>query len=235
VSAVNADAFASGVLPGLGAVVLCGGKSTRMGQAKAWLPFGGEPLLARVVARIAEAASPIVVVAAPDQEVPPLPAGASVVRDAVSGRGPLQGILAGLGALEGRAEAAFVSSTDAPFLDPALIRRLEELRRDGDHDVAVPRAQGHHHPLAAVYRISVRGVVKDLLDRDMRRPFFVFERSRTRFADEADLLAGDALRAADPHLWSLRNINTPEDYESALRDAAALSSARCSTDGRAAG
>lgn len=211
--------MSAGVLPGLGAVVLCGGKSTRMGRPKAWLPFGGEPLLARVVGRIAEAASPVVVVAAPDQEVPPLPAGARVVRDAVSGRGPLQGILAGLTALDGLAEAAFVSSTDAPFLHPELIRRLEALRRDGDHDVAIPRAQGHHHPLAAVYRTSVRAIVRDLLEADLRRPFFVLERCRTRFVEEADLLAGEALRAADPHLWSLRNINAPDEYEEALRDA----------------
>ncbi len=207
------------MIPGLGAVVLCGGKSTRMGRPKAWLPFGGEPLLVRVVSRIAEAASPIVVVAAPDQELPALPAGVRIVRDAVSGRGPLQGILAGLSALEGLAEAAYVSSTDAPFVHPELVRRLEVLRTEGDHDIAVPRAQGHHHPLAAVYRTSVRAVVSGLLDADLRRPFFVFERARTRFVEEPDLLAGEALRAADPHLWSLRNINAPEDYEGALRDA----------------
>lgn len=211
----------SGVIAGLGAVVLCGGKSSRMGRPKAWLPFAGEPLLSRVVRRIAEAASPIVVVAAPDQEVPPLPEGARVVRDAVTGRGPLQGILAGLDALDGLAEAAFVSSTDAPFLHPELLRRMEALRCEGDHDVAVARAQGHYHPLAAVYRVAVRAVVRELLERDKRRPFFVFEQVKTRFADEADLLAGEALREADPGLMSLRNINTPEEYEEALRALAA--------------
>jgi molybdopterin-guanine dinucleotide biosynthesis protein A len=215
------DSPSGAPIPGLGAVVLCGGKSTRMGRPKAWLPFAGEPLLSRVAGRIAAVASPIVVVAAPGQDVPPLPDGARIVRDAVSGRGPLQGILAGLGALDGLAEAAFVSSTDAPFLHPELIRRLEGLRREGDHDVAVPRAQGHFHPLAAVYRTAVRAVVQALLDADLRRPFFVFERTRARFVDEAELLAGEALRAADPGLWSLRNINAPEDYEQALRDAGA--------------
>jgi len=206
------------VVPNLAAVVLCGGKSTRMGQPKLWLPFGPEPLLARVVRRLSEAAAPIVVVAAPDQELPPLPDSVLVVRDAVSGRGPLQGILAGLGALPLHV-TAFVSSTDAPFLHPELVRRLEALRSQGDHDVAVPRAQGHFHPLSAVYRVAVRSVIADLLAHDLRRPYFVFERVRTRFADESDLLAGDALRAADPHLWSLRNMNTPDDYRAALHDA----------------
>ena len=54
-----------GRVPGLGAVVLCGGRSSRMGRPKAWLPFGDEVLLQRVVRRIAEAAWPIAVVAAP--------------------------------------------------------------------------------------------------------------------------------------------------------------------------
>lgn len=207
------------IVPGLGAVILCGGKSSRMGRPKAWLPFGGEPLLARVVRRIGEAASPVVVVAAPDQDLPPLPETVTLVRDAVSGRGPLQGILAGLTAMEGRATSVFVSSTDAPFVHPALVRRMETLRSEGDHDAAVARAQGHFHPLAAVYRTSLRALVADLLAQDLRRPYYVFERCRTRFADEPDLLAGSALREADPHLLSLRNINTPEDYAAALRDA----------------
>lgn len=208
-----------GVIAGLGAVVLCGGKSSRMGRPKAWLPFEGEALLARVVRRLADAASPIVVVAAPEQDLPPLPEGVRIVRDAVSGRGPLQGLLAGLGALAGLAEAVFVSSTDAPFVHPAFVRRLEELRAEGPHDVAIPRAGGHHHPLSAVYRVSVRAVVEEVLDRDLRRPLFVLERVNTRFVDEADLLAGGELAAADPHLRSLRNVNTPEEYEQALRDA----------------
>ncbi len=218
-SVVDRDEAAPRVVPGLGAVVLCGGESSRMGRPKAWLPFGGEPLLARVVRRLAEAASPIIVVAAPDQDLPPLPEGVLLVRDAVAGRGPLQGILAGLTTMEGRATATFVSSTDAPFLHPELVRRMETLRSEGDHDAAVARAQGHFHPLAAVYRTSLRGLVKGLLDEDLRRAKDIFERVSTRFADEPDLLSGPALREADPHLWSLRNLNTPEDYAAALRDA----------------
>jgi molybdopterin-guanine dinucleotide biosynthesis protein A len=121
--------------------------------------------------------------------------------------------------MEGLATSTFVSSTDAPFVHPELVRRMEALRSEGDHDAAVARAQGHFHPLAAVYRTSLRALVADLLAHDQRRPYYVFERVRTRFADEPDLLAGAALREADPHLWSLRNLNTPDDYAAALQDA----------------
>ena len=203
-----------GRIPGLGAVVLCGGKSSRMGSPKAWLDFGGETLLARVVGRIAEVAAPIVIVAAEGQEVPPLPGDVSVVRDPVSGRGPLVGIAAGLGALAGRAAAAFVSSTDVPFLHPALIRRLFALR-GGEYAIAVPRAQGHHHPLSAIYGVEARAEIEALLAEGRLRPFFLFERMRTLIADEPLLLEEDELRAADPDLRSLWNVNTPEEYQAA--------------------
>src|SRR5438105_4111874 len=122
-----------------------------MGQPKAWLPIGGEILLPRVVRIMSEVVSPIVVVAAPEQAVPPV--AVEVVRDGERGRGPLEGLAAGLAALQGRVEAAFLSSCDVPFLRPAFIRRLVELL--GDHAICVPHVGDYHHPLAAVYRIEV--------------------------------------------------------------------------------
>ena len=202
-------------IPDLAAIVLCGGQSSRMGSPKAWLEFDGEPLLARVVRRIAEAADPIVVVAAPGQVIPALPPAVLVVRDPVSGRGPLQGIAAGLDALAGRATMAFVSSTDVPFIHPELIRRLHALR-GGSFDIAVPRAKGHYHPLSAIYGVEARPEIEALLAADRLRPFYLFERMRTIFADEALLLEGEALKAADPELLSLENVNTPGEYEAAL-------------------
>jgi molybdopterin-guanine dinucleotide biosynthesis protein A len=207
----------SGRIPGLGGVVLCGGQSSRMGTPKAFLPFGGELLLQRVVRVIAEAAWPIVVVAAPEQEIPALPPAVTVVRDAVRGRGPLQGLAAGMEALDPALDAVFVSSTDVPFLHAALIRRLHALR-GSDHDIAVPRASGHYHPLSAIYGVGARAEIAALLAADRRRPFFLFERMRTLVADEALLLEGEELKKADPSLRSLRNVNTREEYEAALAE-----------------
>src|SRR4029077_1739846 len=91
-------------------IVLCGGMSKRMGRPKAWLPFAGELMLPRVVRLLGKVVEPIVVVAAPDQDVPPLPADVAIVRDAEKGRGPLQGLLAGLNSLQCKADAAYLSS-----------------------------------------------------------------------------------------------------------------------------
>ena len=194
----------------VGGIILCGGQSSRMGRPKAWLPFAGEPMLARVVRLLGEAVRPLVVVAAPGQDVPPLPADVVMVRDEIAGRGPLQGLKAGLEALDGRADAAYLSSCDVPFLRPAFVRRLVELL--GEHAICVPRVGDYHHPLAAVYRLDVAGTVERLLAENRLRPFFLFDAVPTR------VVQADELRDVDPDFQTLRNLNTPEDYAAALRE-----------------
>lgn len=191
-------------------IVLCGGRSSRMGRPKAWLPFGDELMLPRVVRILGEVVSPIVVVAAPGQDVPPLPTGVEIVRDPEEGRGPLQGLAAGLGALTGRADAAYLSSCDVPFLQPAFVRRMIDLL--GDHFICVPKIDDYHHPLAAVYRLEATTVAARLLAENRPRPVFLFDAVPTRVVGPVDLAD------ADPTFQSLRNLNTPEDYQAALRD-----------------
>lgn len=197
----------------IGGVVLCGGQSSRMGRPKAWLPFGVELMLPRVVRLLSEAVAPVVVVAAPGQDVPPLPSGIDIVRDPEQGRGPLQGLAAGLEALRGHAEAAYLSSCDVPFLQPAFVRRLIELL--GDHIICVPDIGGYRHPLAAVYRLEVAAVASRLLSENRLRPAFLFEEVPTR------IVGPEEMADADPTFQTLRNLNTPADYDAALGDAPA--------------
>ena len=194
----------------VGGIVLCGGKSQRMGRPKAWLPFAGELMLPRVVRLLSEVVRPIVVVAAPDQDLPSLAREVEVVRDKETGRGPLEGLLAGLRALSGRCEAAYLSSCDVPFLAPAFIQRLIDLL--DDHAICVPHVGNYHHPLAAVYRLDVSDAVQQLLQENRLRPVFLFESVATRVVSSAEL------QDVDPTFQSLRNLNTPEDYDQAVRE-----------------
>lgn len=195
----------------VGGIVLCGGRSSRMGRPKAWLPFGEELMLPRVVRILSEVVDRIVVVAAPGQDVPPLPAGVQIVRDPAEGRGPLQGLAAGLAALATEVDTAYLSSCDVPFLQATFVRRMIELL--GSDEIAVPEADGYRHPLAAVYRASVLPAVEALLAADRLRPAFLFENCRTR------IVSADELRSVDPGLRSLRNLNTPGDYGQAILEA----------------
>jgi molybdopterin-guanine dinucleotide biosynthesis protein A len=194
----------------VGGIILCGGQSSRMGRPKAWLPFGDEMMLPRVARILREVVDPIVVVAAPGQDVPPLPPGIDIVRDEVEGKGPLGGLAAGLAALTGKADAAYLSSCDVPFLKPEFVRRVIEFLRDST--IAVPRVGGYHHPLAAVYRVEVLAEVRRLLAADRLRPVFLFESVPTR------ILEPHELADVDPNFDSLRNLNTPDDYTKALSE-----------------
>lgn len=209
-------------------IVLAGGRSTRMGQAKADLEWHGSTLLHRISGLIGRVVGgPVVVVRAPGQGLPPLPGGVEVTEDAREGRGPLEGLAAGLSALDGRAQAAYVSSTDVPLLHPAFVTTVLAALAREDVDVALPVAQGFRHPLAAAYRTDLLSDLENLIGADRLRPAFLFERCRVHELSEHELLSHRALGQGDPNLLSLLNVNDPQEYERARARDAPEVSVRC--------
>ncbi len=203
-----------------------------MGTPKAALEWHGSTLLRRTVGIVARATGgPVVVVRASGQPLPALPADTIVVDDPREGKGPLQGIAAGLAALRGRAETAFIASTDLPFLHPAFIQAVlrvldgPEVRPDHEApggprhrpDVVLPLARGYRQPLAAAYRTGLADLAERLVKEERLRPAFLFQECSVAQIDEAALLADPALAANDPDLDSLLNVNTPDDYAAARR------------------
>ncbi len=187
---------------------------------KAWLPFGDETMLQRVVRLMGSVANVerIVVVAAAEQALPPLPPNVILARDEQPDRGPLQGLLAGLSALPPDVVAAFVTSCDVPLLVPEFVERMFELA-DGC-EIAVPvevvldsAADGTHsvpatfpHPLSAIYRPSVLPHIWQLLASNCLRVRDLFDLVPARH------IATEELCDIDPQLRSLQNLNTPADY-----------------------
>jgi molybdopterin-guanine dinucleotide biosynthesis protein A len=151
--------------------------------------------------------APIAVVAAIDQDLPILPADVVIARDEREGRGPLQGLSAGLKALPDGVEAAYITSCDVPLLVPGFVTQMLALA-DG-YDIALIEIDGFAHPLSAVYRRSVLPQVEELLAKDRLRPAFLFDLVRTRRVAPAEM-------TADPQLRTLHNLNTRDDYEQAL-------------------
>jgi len=198
-------------------VVLAGGRSSRMGSPKAALEWHGSTLLRRTAGILAHATGgPVVVVRAAGQELPGLPEDILVAEDPRPGKGPVQGIAAGLGMLRGRADAAFVSSTDLPFLHPAFVRRvLSVLEDDAGTDVALPVARGFRQPLAAAYRVSLAQTAERLVAEDRLRPAFLFDQCTVETLDDDALKQDPVLAALDPGLDSVVNVNTPADYQAA--------------------
>ena len=192
-----------------GAVILCGGHSRRMGQPKALLPFGDELMLQRVCRILSEVVPQLFVVAAQNQELPELPAHVTVVRDEYESQGPLAGIATGLGAARATCDAVFVTSCDVPLLRPAFVEKMFALL--ASHQAAVLTDGEHVHVLSGVYQTSLEDAARELLASDRRRPLFLVEACDSVLVSESDLTD------VDPELHSLRNTNTPEDYQAALR------------------
>ena len=191
-------------LDGCSAVILAGGKSSRMGRPKALLPFDGEPLIARIVARLREIFDEIVIVAAPGQDLPALPA--RLTRDQVAYQGPVSGIFHGLSAAQNG--ASFVGSCDMPFINLSLVSYL--VANIADYDAVVPFWEGRYQPLFAVYRSAVAPLLAEQMERGELRPITLLEKVRTLRIDESDI------RRYDPEGLSFINMNTPADYEDAL-------------------
>jgi molybdopterin-guanine dinucleotide biosynthesis protein A len=190
---------------GATAIVLAGGRSSRMGKPKALLVFDREPLIVHVVAMLRRLCAEVVVVAAPGQDLPPMPV--TVVRDDIAYQGPVGGLYYGLKASSG--DVSFVTACDSAFLSAGLISHL--ISRIPEHDVVVPYWQGRFQPLHGVYRRSVLPFLEGQLARGELRPIYLFDKVRTCRIDE------DEIRRFDPEGLSFFNMNTPEDYAEALK------------------
>ncbi len=172
--------------------VLAGGRSRRMGAAKAVVPFAGEPLIARPLAAAAAAGLEAVVVAKPSSELPPL--GVPVWFEPEAPRHPLAGLVRALES--GRPVVAV--ACDMPFLAPGLLSHLAALES--------PAAAAPGEPFPGRYEPSVLPVLRDALAREapMRGALAALA------PEEVDLSAfGDPARL-------VLSVNTPEELAAAL-------------------
>lgn len=190
-------------------IVLCGGRSTRMGKDKASLTIDGETMIERAIRVVRAVADDVVVVARADQAIP---AGTHVVHDVVAGLGPLAGIVAGLAA--SATDVNFIIACDMPLIRTAVLTRLAALR--GDADVCVAVADGHASPLCAVYRKHVGAIGQELLATGERRVMALLDRVQTKRVDAA------VFRDIDPDLDSFISCNTPQAYAALCARRAAL-------------
>ena len=160
-----------------------------------------------VIDTLAAVADDVIVVANDGPDVH----GARVVPDAIPGSGSLGGILSGVEAA--RHNRVFVAAADMPFLNLTLVRDL--LGRLEGRDAVVPIVGGRPEPLHAVYGPAVAMAARRQIARGQLKIALAFEGLHVVWVPEADL------RRLDPDLRSFRNVNTPEDYEGARRDAGA--------------
>ena len=136
-------------------LLLCGGRSTRMGRDKATVEVGGEVLWSRQIRVLEEAVGGEVAVAG-SRAGPWAKAGRVVVDDMDPGKGPIAGIGGGL-SWAGMGHLV-VLAVDLPLMQPGFLRRLMELR--GVSSGAEGVLDGCREPLAAVYPVEALEILR---------------------------------------------------------------------------
>jgi molybdopterin-guanine dinucleotide biosynthesis protein A len=180
-------------------IVLCGGRSSRMGADKGSLPFHGETMLERITRILRSITANVIIVGRRDQR-------SATVNDAVEDQGPLAGIAAGLSA--STTDLNLVVACDMPLIDPAVLQRLASLI--GDADACVVINDGHASVLCGVYRSRVAATAQALFDSGERRVMRLLDLVQTNRVDAA------LFRDIDPELNTFKSCDTPEAYRAAL-------------------
>lgn len=184
-------------------VILSGGKSSRMGQTKAFLPIGNQTEIEHLTEFAKTLTDKVMIVTNDFDEYKHLDA--QLVEDIRKGYGPLAGLEAALTASS--TEVNFVIACDMPFVNKDLLQAI--LSELGEYDVAIPRINGLHHPLFAAYRKSTLPILKETLDECHKKIMIYLNKLKIKWLTESELPNFDDT--------AFFNMNNPEEYEEAKR------------------
>lgn len=187
-------------------VIQAGGRSSRMGQDKALMPFLGSPLIGRQVARLRSLSSNISVITNRPQDYAFL--GLPCFPDLMPGEGPLGGLLTALNAVDTGTLA--VLACDLPFIMPALLVEQHRLLMQGQYDAVIPRSPDGPEPLHAVYR-------RERCLAAVQAALEVGERRMTAWFSMATVyeMSQEEVAVIDPKFYSFINTNSPEEFSEA--------------------
>ena len=188
-------------------IILAGGRSTRMGRDKAFLPLPGNAhttFVEHLVTLLAAQCSEVVLVARNHEQATLYEhLGISIVTDETPDVGPLMGLYTGLQSVS--TTHALVTAVDMPFVHPDMLTFLLSQPLD-ETSLFVPIVNKIPQVLFAVYPRAILPIIKERLQAGRRDPRSLLDVAPVRYIDEAQL------RAIDPQLRSFVNMNTLEDY-----------------------
>ncbi len=199
------------------ALILAGGRSSRMGTDKLLLPFGNKTLLSHIAERLAPQVSSVAVNAAASL---PLPPDFRQVPDTLPNQpGPLAGVLAGLQDLadhQARATHLLTVPSDAPFFPTNVAARLQAAASAGDM-IAVASSGGRIHTVFGLWPVSIAQDLAHWLSLPNNRRLSDFLARHPSVAVDWPLIETE-IGSLDPFM----NLNTPADMDAARRFLQAL-------------
>ncbi len=188
--------------------IQAGGQSRRMGENKALMLFAGQLLIQRVIERVRPLAAELIVIS----NEPDLFAflGVPVIPDQIPGRGALSGLYTALHAA--RHPLVATVACDMPFVNPDLLLAELDLLISSNSDVIIPESTEGLEPLHAVYRREVcLPFVHEALFQNNHRLIGWFERVKVQVMTVAEV------NGYDPDHSAFINVNTPDDFQQAVK------------------
>lgn len=179
--------------------IQAGGKSSRMGTDKSFVPFRGRPLIATVIDAVAGLGDELILITNKPDEYAHL--GLPMFGDLYPETGPLGGIYTAV--YHATHPHVLTVACDMPWLNRPLLEYIVSLRETAD--VVVPRWDKFPEPLHAVYSKACLEPIKEKLDAQMYKITVFYGRVSLRFVSREEI------EQFDPEGRSFVNVNTPEE------------------------
>ena len=194
-----------------GAILLAGGRSSRMGKDKGFLQFGPELLLERILRIVDPFVDEIAIVLAHSMEVPKFdsPCSDKIIwtRDRVPFHGPLQGIVEGMEVLSEKPEKVFVLTCDLPYLSETWLQTLLK-QFDESVSMVVSRQNDFPNPLLALYQRNELERAAKLLDQGESKARLLIKDRKVHYISPEQ-------NSSIPS--PIQDVNDPKSYDEALR------------------
>ncbi|MDQ1143495.1 molybdopterin-guanine dinucleotide biosynthesis protein A [Bacillus sp. SORGH_AS 510] len=189
------------------AIILSGGKSSRMGTNKALLKINEKTNIERIADTLKPLFDDIILVTNNPESYEFL--GLKMIKDYYPGMGPLAGVHAGL--THSDYDVNFIVACDMPFVSGELAQAL--VRFCGEYDAVIPVIDGKQHPLFAVFKKEIAGKVAESIEEGTLRMKHLLDRLQVLYVTERDLQS-NSLLDLDKVFF---NMNHPNEYEDAKK------------------
>ena len=191
-------------------IILCGGRSRRMGKDKGSLVLNDKPMLIHVLDTVREIADEIVLVLRDQEQINKYKAilrdievSIKIVTDESKDQGPLVGILTGLSHI--KSEYAQILPCDSPFISKSFVLKMFEIAEAKKFDAVVPIwDDGHIEPLHSIYKKDIVDIGKNLIKKERYNVKSLIDNLNVKYVDVEEL---------DESTMSFRNLNTVEEFK----------------------
>ena len=177
----------------IGAIILAGGKSSRMGSDKGLLMIDDKPMVTHIIETLSKLTNDIIIVSNQSEYYD---FGLPVFEDIIKNAGPLAGIYTGL--VRAKHQKNIIVSCDVPFVSAELMTFL--LKDSIDNQVTIPLKNNKTHQVIGIYDKNCIEVFKQELENDQRKIKVALEKINLKVVDASQFNEKEFF-----------NVNTPQE------------------------